>query len=162
MNSKTTTLYSLAQELLNLGMDGSPVYSDHFARLNREVCSLALELYSSATTSAPTTPEAEAELCMSLLVAFNATYYDNGRKQQYIQHLLDRSSRLLPKLPASLLKVRLLTYCYAEVYEPRLAHEAHAIIDSWGKASLTLEQVDIIEELKNIEENPYPFQEVDD
>lgn len=162
MNSKTTTLYSLAQELLNLGMDGSPVYSDHFARLNREVCSLALELYSSATTSAPTTPEAEAELCMSLLVAFNATYYDNGRKQQYIQHLLDRSSRLLPKLPASLLKVRLLTYCYAEVYDHRLAREAHAIIDSWGKASLTLEQVDIIEELKNIEENPYPFQEIDD
>ena len=155
-------MYSLAQELLNLGMDGSPVYSDHFARLNREVCSLALELYSSATTSAPTTPEAEAELCMGLLVAFNATYYDNGRKQQYIQHLLDRSSRLLPKLPASLLKVRLLTYCYAEVYDHRLAREAHAIIDSWGKASLTLEQVDIIEELKNIEENPYPFQEIDD
>lgn len=162
MNSKTTTLYSLAQELLNLGMDGSPVYSDHFARLNREVCTLALELYGSATTSVSSTPEAEAELCMSLLVAFNATYYDNGRKQQYIQHLLDRSFEVLPKLPASLLKVRLLTYCYAEVYEPRLAREAHAIINTWSKSSLTLEQVDIIGELKNIEENPYPFQEVDD
>lgn len=154
MNSEATTLYSMAHELLNLGMDGSPIYSDHLARLNREVYELAIKLCS-ATTSAP---EEEAQLCVSLLLALNATYHDNGRKQQYIQRLLDRSFEVLPKLSASLLKVRLLTYCYAEVYEDALAREAHTIIDTWNKSSLTLEQVDIIEELKNVEENPYPFE----
>lgn len=158
MNSEATTLYSLAHELLNLGMDGSPIYSDHLARLNREVYELALKLCS-ATASAP---EEEARLCVSLLLALNATYHDNGRKQQYIQRLLDRSFEVLPQLPASLLKVRLLTYCYAEVYEDALAREAHAIIDTWNKSSLTLEQVDIIEELKNVEENPYPFEVLED
>lgn len=158
MNSEATTLYSLAHELLNLGMDGSPIYSDHLARLNREVYELALKLCS-ATASAP---EEEAELCVSLLSALNATYHDNGRKQQYIQRLLDRSFEVLPQLPASLLKVRLLTYCYAEVYEDALAREAHSIIDTWNKSSLTLEQVDIIEELKDVEENPYPFEVLED
>ena len=158
MNSETTTLYSLAHQLLNLGMDGSPIYSDHFMRLNREVNELALNLYNTRTT----TPQAEGELCLSLLVAFNATFYDNGRKQQYIQCLLNRSFEVLPKLPASLLKVRLLTYCYGEVYEDALAQEAHSIISTWSKSSLTLEQVEIIEELKNIEDNPYPFEEIEE
>ena len=37
MNSEISTLYSIAHELLYLGMDGAPIYSDHFSRLNREV-----------------------------------------------------------------------------------------------------------------------------
>ena len=37
MNDHVSSLYTLAHELLNLGMDDSPIYSDHFARLNREV-----------------------------------------------------------------------------------------------------------------------------
>lgn len=157
MNSEATTLYSLAHALLNLGMDGSPVYSDHFTRLNREVYELALKLCSTTAS----TPEEEAELCTGLLLAFNVTYHDNGRKHQCIQHLLDRSFEVLPKLPASLLKVRLLTYCYAEVFEAGLAREAHAIINTWSKSSLTIEQIDIVEELNSIEDNPYPFEVID-
>ena len=87
MNDHVSSLYTLAHELLDLGMDGSPIYSDHFARLNREVYEQALNLYNSPEGS---TPEEEAELCLSILVALNATFYDNGRKQQYIQRLLDR------------------------------------------------------------------------
>lgn len=45
MNDHVSSLYALAHELLNLGMDGSPIYSDHFARLNREVYEQALNLY---------------------------------------------------------------------------------------------------------------------
>ena len=30
-------LQRAAHDLMYLGMDGSPIYSDHFARLNREV-----------------------------------------------------------------------------------------------------------------------------
>lgn len=158
MNDHVSSLYTLAHELLNLGMDGNPIYSDHFARLNREVYDQALKLYS---TSEGGTPEEEAGLCLAILVALNATFYDNGRKQQYIQRLLDRCWNILDKLPASLLKVRLLTYCYGEVYEEELAKEAHAIIDTWDVSSLTSEQIEIIGELKNMEENQYPFEIVD-
>jgi hypothetical protein len=107
------------------------------------------------------TPEEEAGLCLSLLVAFNATIYDNGRKQQYIQEILDRSWEVLPQFAPSLLKVRLLTCCYGEVYEEDLAQEAHTIIDSWDKAELTPEQMEVMEELKNFENYPYPFEVVE-
>lgn len=154
------SLYTLAHQLLTLGMDGTPIYSDHFAELNREVFNQALELYNARPGEAP---EAEAELCLSMLLAFNATIYDDGSKQQYIQQMLDRSWEVLPKLAPSLLKVRLLTYCYSEIYEEELATEAHSIIDTWKKKEeLTLEQVEIIEELANFEENQYPWEVVED
>lgn len=75
--------------------------------------------------------------------------------------VLNRICLVLEQLPASLLKVRLLTYCYGEIYEEVLLQEAHAIIEGWNRDELTLEQTEIIEELKNIEENPYPFEEVE-
>ncbi|MCD8182563.1 MAG: UpxZ family transcription anti-terminator antagonist [Bacteroides sp.] len=155
MNDSVSSLYTLAHDLLNLGMDGSPIYSDHFAHLNREVYEQAIKLYN---TPGSTVPEEEAELCLSILVALSATFYDNGRKQQYIQATLDRCWNILDQLPASLLKVRLLTCCYGEVYEDNLTAEAHAIIDTWDKSSLTPEQAEIIEELKNMEDNQYPFE----
>ena len=39
--------------------------------------------------------------------------------------------------------------------------KAYAIIEGWDKDSLTSEQTEIIEVLKNIEENPYPFEVVE-
>ena len=39
--------------------------------------------------------------------------------------------------------------------------EAYAFIVCWDKDSLTSEQTEIIEVLKNIEENPYPFEVVE-
>ena len=157
LESEISALYASAHELCYLGMDGRPIYSDQFTRLNRDVYESALNSYGKHGS----TPEAEAELCLGLLVAFNATMYDNGHKQEYIQKVLDRSFAVLPTLKPSLLKVRLLTYCYGEVYEEKLAEEAHAIISTWETSRLNLEQVEIIEELQYIEENPYPFEEVD-
>ena len=59
-------------------------------------------------------------------------------------------------------KVRLLTYTYGEAYEEVLFQEAYAIIEGWNKDNLTSEQTGrIIEELKNIEKNPYPFEVVE-
>lgn len=130
---------------------------DEFTRLNRDVYEQALELYGTRGK----TVEAEAELCLGLLAAFAATIYDNGHKQQYIQQVLGRSREVLPELSASLLKVQLLTYCYSEVYDEKLVEEAHCIIDTWNKTELTLEQVDIIEDLKNFEENQYPYEEIE-
>lgn len=156
MDSNSSSLFSLAHHLLTYGLDGSPIYADQFTRLNRDVYERAIELYNSHGTTA----EEEAELCLGLLVAFAATIYDNGSKQQYVQNVLDRSWEVLPKLSASLLKVRLLTYCYSECYDEGLAKEAHEIINTWDKRELTLEQAEIVEELKGFEENQYPWEEI--
>lgn len=156
MNSEIATLYSSAHRLLTLGIDGTPIYADDFTRLNRDVYEQALQLYGTSVD----TPESEAELCLGLLIAFSATIYDNGRKQQYIQQLLDRSYKVLPQLSSSPLKARLLSYCYSESYDESLAQAAHTIINTWGKTDLTQEQMKIIEELKNFEENQYPWEEV--
>ena len=156
MDSNSSSLFSLAHDLLTYGLDGSPIYADHFTRLNRDVYERAIELYDTRGT----TVEEEAELCLGLLVAFAATIYDNGSKQECIQNVLDRSWEVLPKLSPSLLKVRLLTYCYSEFYDEELAREAYEIINTWNRAELTLEQSEIIEDLRNFEENPYPFEEV--
>lgn len=158
MSDQVSSLFSLAHSLLTLGQDDSPIYVDHFTRLNRDVYEQALDLYSHHGS----TTEAEAELCLGLLVAFIATVYDNGHKQRYIQRVLDRSFEVLPKLPPSLLKVRLLTYCYGEVYDEKLAEEAYAIIAKWRTSYLTVEQEAIFEELKTIKENPYPWEEVEE
>ena len=87
-----------------------------------------------------------------------ATIYDYGDKEQKKQSVLDRAYNILEQLPASLLKVRLLTYCYGEIYEEGLLQEAHSIMDKWDKGTLTSEQAEVMEELKNIEENQYPFE----
>lgn len=155
MDSNSSSLFSLAHHLLTYGLDGSPIYADQFTRLNRDVYERAIELYNTRGT----TTEEEAELCLGLLVAFAATIYDNGSKQEYVQSVLDRSWEVLPKLSPSLLKVRLLTYCYSECYDEELAKEAHVIVNTWNKEELTLEQTEIIEELQNFEENQYPFEE---
>ncbi|MCD8184397.1 MAG: UpxZ family transcription anti-terminator antagonist [Bacteroides sp.] len=157
MNNSVPSLYTQAHHLLTYGLDGSPIYTDEFTRLNRDVYEQALELYGTYGDTA----ESEAELCLSLLVAFAATIYDNGRKEQYVQNILDRSWGVLPKLPSLLLKVRLLAYCYSEFYDEELAQEAHNIINTWDKSKLTPEQVEIIEELNNFEENQYPWEEVE-
>ena len=39
-----------------------------------------------------------------------------------------------------------------------MLQEAHGIIGNWNKSALNAEQMEVIKELKNIEENPYPFE----
>lgn len=149
-------LQHLAHELMYLGMDGAPIYSNDFSRLNKDVLIKSDSLFLSRGSNI----EEEANLCLALLMGYNATIYDNGDKDQKKQVVLDRICEVLEQLPASLLKVRLLTYCYGEVYEESMLQQVHSIIDNWDKNILTSEQMEIIGELKNIEENPYPFEEV--
>lgn len=150
-------LQHLAHELMYLGMDGAPIYSDDFSRLNKDVLVKSDSLFLSKGSNT----EEEANLCLALLMGYNATIYDNGDKEQKKQVVLDRICEVLELLPTSLLKVRLLTYCYGEVYEESMLQMAHVIIDSWDKDKLTSGQMEIIEELRNIEENPYPFEEIE-
>lgn len=157
--SDYSSLYALAHDLIYLGTDGEPVYSDHFARLNSEVYQQANLLYNRQGS----TPEEEAFICLALLTAYEATIYDGGNKRQHIQRLLDRSFQVLPRLEPSLLKVRLLTLCYSEVYDEELSSEARTIIQSWGDpAQYSAEQREAVAELKNVEDNAYPYEVVEE
>lgn len=150
-------LQHAAHELMYLGVNGEPVYSDTFCRLNKEVLVKSDSLFPSKGSDI----EEEANMCLALLMGYNATIYDYGDKEQKKQSVLDRACDILERLPVSLLKVRLLTYCYGEIYEENLLQEAYAIIERWDKSALTSEQREIIEELKNMEENQYPFEVLD-
>ena len=158
LTSRALELQHAAHELMYLGMDGDPVYSDTFCRLNKEVLVKSDSLFSAQSSDVAE----EANICLALLMGYNATIYDDGDKEQKKQTALNRACEVLGRLPASLLKVRLLAYTYGEVYEESLLQEAHAIIDGWGKEVMTAEQVELVKELRNIEENPYPFEEVED
>ncbi len=156
--SRALELQRIAHELMCFGMDGNPVYSDTFCRLNKEVLVLSDSLFPVQGSGT----EEEANVCLALLMGYNATIYDNGDKEQKKQIALNRACELLGRLPASLLKVRLLAYTYGEVYEESLLQEAHTIVDSWDKEAMITEQVEAVKELRNIEENPYPFEEVEE
>lgn len=156
LTSRALELQHAAHELIYLGMDGEPVYSDTFCRLNKEVLVKSDSLFSAQGSDV----EEEANVCLALLMGYNATIYNDGDKEQKKQTVLDRIYPILGQLPISLLKVRLLTYTYGEIYEEFLLKEVHAIVDSWDKSTLVAEQLEVLEELKNIEENPYPFEEI--
>lgn len=78
-----------------------------------------------------------------------------------MQEVLKRCWDILDALPASLLKLRLLTACYGEVFDEALADEARGIIASWSAASLTAEQQEAVDEFQNVVDNPYPWEEME-
>ena len=151
--NKTEELQQLAQKSLYLGLDGDPIYAEHFSRLNKEIQILSDALYSVKGD----TPEEEAGICLALLMGYNATIYSDKDKEAKKQSILDRAWEVLEHLPPSLLKCQLLTYCYGEVFEEELAQEAHAIIDSWQGRELTAKEQEVVENLRNLEENQYPY-----
>ena len=151
--NKTEELQQLAQKSLYLGLDGDPIYAEHFSRLNKEIQILSDALYSGKGD----TPEEEAGICLALLMGYSATIYSDKDKEAKKQSILDRAWEVLEQLPPSLLKCQLLTYCYGEVFEDELAQEAHAIIDSWQGRELTSKEQEIVENLRNLEENQYPY-----
>ena len=160
LSEETLTLQRAAHDLMYLGMDGSPVYSDDLSRRNGEVYRLTTTLYNSGVQGS--TVEEQANVCLALLMGYNASFIDHGEKQKHVQEVLDRCWDILEVLPASLLKLRLLTACYGEVFDEPLADEGRAIIDSWNSASLTSGQREAIEEFQNVVDNPYPWEYVDE
>ena len=101
-------------------------------------------------------------MCLALLMGYNATIYDYGDKERKKQVVLERIYNVLEKLPVSLLKVHLLVYTYGEVYEESMRGETYNIMKNWNMLDLSTEQKKVIDILKNIEENPYPFEEVEE
>ena len=166
LSEETVTLQRAAHDLMYLGMDGSPIYSDDLSRRNGEVYRLTTALYNSAvddcTLVKGSTVEEQANVCLALLMGYNASFIDHGEKQQHVQDVLDRCWDILEALSASLLKLRLLTACYGEVFDEPLADEAHAIIATWDSVSLTPEQQEAIAEFQNVVDNPYPWEYIDE
>lgn len=160
LSEEAITLQRAAHELMYLGMDGSPVYSEDLSRRNGEVYRLTTSLYNSGVKGS--TVEEQANVCLALLMGYSASFIDHGEKREHVQEVLDRCWDILDALPASLLKLRLLTACYGEVYDEPLAEEGHAIIDSWDAATLTTEQEEAIKEFQNVIDNPYPWEYVDE
>lgn len=74
--NQVQNLQHIARELLYLGTDGSPIYTDHFRQLNTEVFRLSEALFSMKGT----TFEEEAAICLSLLMGYNATIYNMATK----------------------------------------------------------------------------------
>lgn len=160
LSEEAITLQRAAHDLMYLGMDGSPVYSDDLSRRNGEVYRLTTALYNSGAKGA--TVEEQANVCLALLMGYSASFIDHGERQDHVQDVLDRCWDILDILPDSLLKLRLLTACYGEVFEEPLADEARVIIASWDAASLTSEQQEAIAEFQNVIDNPYSWEYIDE
>lgn len=160
LSEETASLQRAAHELMYLGIDGSPIYSDDLSRRNGEVYCLTTALYNSGIKGA--TVEEEASVCLALLMGYSASFIDHGEKQQHVQEVLNRCWDILEALPASLLKLRLLTACYGEVFDEPLADDARIIITSWDSASLSSEQQEAIDEFQNVVDNPYPWEYISD
>lgn len=160
LSEETFSLQRAAHELMYLGMDGSPVYSDDLSHRNGEVYRLTTALYNSGFQGS--TIEEQANVCLALLMGYSASFIDHGEKQKHVQEVLDRCWNIIDALPISLLKLRLLTACYGEVFDETLADEARAIIASWDSESLTSEQQEAISEFQNVVDNPYPWEYVDE
>lgn len=151
--SQVQELQLLARELLCLGDGGTPIYTDHFRQLNKEILCLSDSLFSKKCASL----EEEGQLCIALLMAYNATIYDSGDKEGKKQILLNRAFAIFELLSVSLLKCQLLTYCYGEVFDEELAKEAHEIIDGWNGREYSMEELEVMGVLQILEENQYPF-----
>lgn len=158
LQTKIDELYHIAHELLYLGTNGTPIYADRFSELNADVYRKCESLVSERGS----TTEEEALLCIALLSGYKATLCNHGDKDDKIQSVLDRSWVILDLLSASLLKCRLLVACYAEVFDEDLAREAHAIINSWNGRELSADEQELIDDLHNLEENPYPWTELEE
>ena len=76
-------LQRAAHDLMYLGMDGSPIYSDDLSRRNSEVYRLTTTLYNLGTWG--TTVEEQANVCLALLKGYSASFIDHGEKQQHVQ-----------------------------------------------------------------------------
>ena len=85
LSAETAALQRAARELMYLGVDGSPIYSDDLSRRNGEVYRLTTALYDSGVKGA--TIEEQANVCLALLMGYNASFIDHGEKQQHVQEL---------------------------------------------------------------------------
>ena len=76
LSEETLALQRAAHELMYLGMDGNPVYSDDLSRRNGEVYRLTTALYNSGVKGS--TVEEQANVCLALLMGYNLLRVSHG------------------------------------------------------------------------------------
>ena len=69
LSEEVASLQRAAHDLMYLGMDGSPIYSDDLSRRNNEVYRLTTTLYNSGVKGS--TVEEQASVCLALLMGYN-------------------------------------------------------------------------------------------
>ena len=109
-----------------------------------------------------TTIEEQANVCLALLKGYSASFIDHGEKQQHVQEVLRRCWDTLDTLPSSLLKLRLLTACYGEVFdEPFGPTRAVLSLLPGIPHRSRREQQEAVNEFWNVVDNPYPWEEME-
>lgn len=136
-------------ELIHLGEGDFYVNVEDVISLNKRIRAGIESLYPVEATDI----NEEARRCVILLEAYGQLMCQDGQDDKRRQSLLNSSARLLGKLPATLLKCRLLVSCYGEIYEPYLVDEAHAIIEGWQGRALNQEEQNLVDRLRVLEDN---------
>lgn len=117
---------SLVKTLRAYGEDGTPVYVNELTDLNNQLKQLCDELL----LQKGATPEAEAEILVSLFKGYEALLFNTScEMENLIQQLLDRSATVLDKLPDSQLKCLLLLYCYEQTGDEELMEEVKNLLE---------------------------------
>lgn len=158
LQTRIKILCHATRQLQFCGFDNQPIYADWFSKLNADVYHQSESLVSECGA----TDEEEAALCVAVLDGYRNTFCNYGDKDAKVQAVLTRGANVLNRLTASLLKCKLLVACYGEVFEPELAGEAHAIIDSWKGRALSDEEQMVVNELQSLEEYPHFLNVVED
>lgn len=149
MENKTGSLCEKTHRLIAMSAAGLPVNHEEVVRLSREIMREAAMLFPLHGQSI----REEAEICLALLMAYNTSIYAPIDRWRQAQEILNRAQTILPLLGDSPLKVKLLTWCFAEVEDETLLEEARSIIASWDSRRRDAEQLEAIGELELFEEN---------
>lgn len=155
--NQVQNLQHIARELLYLGTDGSPIYTDHFRQLNTEVFRLSEALFSMKGAIF----EEEAAICLSLLMGYNATIYNDGDKESKIQSILDRSFAVLDHLPFSI-KMSIADILLWRGIRGRFGTRSTSNNGWLEKQGALRRRIEVMETLQTMEENSYPCSEIED
>ena len=101
---KIDSLLDSVHKLLPSGGNSGDIYADELSLLNKSIHCLVCELHSQHGR----TPEQEAALCLSLLMGYSVSRYANPEDESRKSAVLLRTRKILPLLPPSPLKERLL------------------------------------------------------
>ena len=137
-------LAQITQRQLALGLANGPIDQEEVVALSREALSLASSLYPLQGE----TVEEEANLCLTLLMAYTLSLYGPADRLSRLDALSRRAASVLSRLASSALKVRLLAWSYAGIEDERLLSEANEIIAGWDRQRLTEEQALALREME--------------
>ena len=128
LSEEVASLQRAAHDLMYLGMDGSPIYSDDLSRRNNEVYRLTTTLYNSGVQGS--TVEEQASVCLALLMGYNASFIDHGEKREHVQKILDRCWDIFVCLPPAMVRYSTSLWLTKPVQSSLLGIRCHLLVNS--------------------------------